>query len=417
MYKKIKEAFRIAECIDNARWKTPSGSLSLVNYAHKPDDIEDAEEKAEYIILSHWLTYICERQMSFEQIWDNGGFVFSDMVKKFQDPKVDINDAFIKDFVNIYQDDKGKNKIRFVSKATCGDNLKESPQNELNDNKVYFASRYPSTDAVSVFQTLKTLKDFQKGDRTGLYNYINNGDNKSTMLKLLFCMYDLSYNGIGQPKFNDITTKVNQNEIKINGKSILEYNRNNRIGDVDTYKKDKIFASKRAICALRDYFKGAEYKEHFKILLGKNAFDNLTKQLDQLELPGDVWNNNSRFGKCMQALGFDYGEVKTKQYLNRALRTAYDNIGDKKVGYPEQFDFTFDFVPRMCEKSNCDICLFAYLKKKDFKQDAFNKYCTGNGDKVCPVLLQYCGYTVICQDANDNGACLSTLLQEIKKRI
>jgi hypothetical protein len=121
----------------------------------------------------------------------------------------------------------------------------------------------------------------------------------------------------------------------------------------------------------------------------------------------------------MQALGFDYGKVKTKQYLNRALRTAYDNIKDKKVGYPEQFDFTFDFVPRMCEKSNCKICLFKYLKEDNaFDEEAFYKYCTtGNGDKVCPVLLQYCGYTVICQDANDNGACLSTLLQEIKKRI
>ena len=236
------------------------------------------------------------------------------------------------------------------------------------------------------------------------------------MIDLLFHMYKLSYNGIGQPTFNDITTKVSQNEIQINGKSILEYNRNNRIGDVNTYKKDKIFASKRAICALRDYFKGGEYKEHFKILLGEKDFNTLLDQLNQLELPGDVWNNNSRFGKCMQGLGFDYGEVKTKQYLNRALRTAYDNIGDKKVGYPEQFDFTFDFVPRMCEKSNCKICLFEYLKEDNaFDEEAFYKYCTtGNGDKVCPVLLQYCGYTVICQDANDNGACLSTLLQEIK---
>jgi len=196
----------------------------------------------------------------------------------------------------------------------------------------------------------------------------------------------------------------------------VNYQSNKPTETIEKYKSDKIFASKRAICALRDYFKGAEYIEHFKILLGEKAFDDLSKQLDQLELPGDVWNNNSRFGKCMQALGFDYGKVKTKQYLNRALRTAYDNIGDKKVGYPEQFDFTFDFVPRMCEKSNCKICLFEYLKEKnDFDKNTFNMYCIeGNDDKMCPVLLQYCGYTVTCQDAKENDACLSKLLQKIK---
>ena len=408
--KEIKEAFRIAECIDNARWKTSSGSLSLVNYSHKTDDIEDAEEKAEYIILSHWLTYICERQMSFEQIWDNGSFVFSDMVRAYQNEE-EINEAFVTRFVESYYDEEDKKyKIRFKSETKCDTNNRVSPQNKSDGNIVLFASRYPSSDAVSVFKTLKTLKECYTEDKrhTGLYTYINN-INKYSMIDLLFHMYKLSYNGIGRPTFNDITS-----DNGINSSKVLNYQSNKPTETIEKYKSDKIFASKRAICALRDYFKGAEYKEHFKILLGEKAFDDLSKQLDQLELPGDVWNNNSRFGTCMQALGFDYGKVKTKQYLNRALRTAYDNIGDKKVGYPEQFDFTFDFVPRMCEKSNCDICLFAYLKKKDFKQDAFNKYCTGNGDKVCPVLLQYCGYTVICQDAIKTDACLSKLLQKIK---
>lgn len=411
MCEKIKEAFRIAECIDNARWKTPSGSLSLVNYSHKTDDIEDAEEKAEYIILSHWLTYICERQMSFEQIWDNGSFVFSDMVRAYQKAK-EINEAFVTRFVESYYDEEDKKyKIRFKSETKCDINNRVSPQNILND-KVYFASRYPSTDAVSVFQTLETLKKCYNDNtlHTGLYNYINNLNDGCTMIDLLFHMYKLSYNGIGQPTFNDITSG---NNIEVS--KVLKYKSNNSTEKIDKYKNDKIYASKRAICALRDYFKGAKYIEHFKILLGENAFDNLSKHLDQLELPGDVWNNNSRFGKCMQDLGFDYGEVKTKQYLNRALRTAYDAM-DKKVGYPEQFDFTFDFVPRMCEKSNCDICLFKYLKgKNDFDKDTFNMYCIeGNDDKMCPVLLQYCGYTVKCKKAIKKGACLSKLLQKIK---
>ena len=73
----------------------------------------------------------------------------------------------------------------------------------------------------------------------------------------------------------------------------------------------------------------------------------------------------------------------------------YDQLeGNKDLDdfYPEQFDITFDFVPRMCDKILCNVCPFG--------KDGVEHTCIPTKDKYCPVALFSCGYTAICSEEN-----------------
>ena len=63
------------------------------------------------------------------------------------------------------------------------------------------------------------------------------------------------------------------------------------------------------------------------------------------------------------------------------------------VGYPEQFDVTFDFVPRMCEKNNCDICPFNLTNKNN----NIDKICVNDKSKYCTVAQICCNYKCMCK--------------------
>ena len=65
--------------------------------------------------------------------------------------------------------------------------------------------------------------------------------------------------------------------------------------------------------------------------------------------------------------------------------------------YPEQFDITFDFVPRMCSKKLCDVCPFG--------QKGVELVCIPSEDKYCPIAFLSCGYTAKC--AGEKGNCIS----------
>ncbi len=62
--------------------------------------------------------------------------------------------------------------------------------------------------------------------------------------------------------------------------------------------------------------------------------------------------------------------------------------------YPEQFDISFDFVPRMCMNNNCDICPIGLLKYHS--KSGFSKTCVKNSNLYCSVALIDCGYKTGC---------------------
>jgi len=88
------------------------------------------------------------------------------------------------------------------------------------------------------------------------------------------------------------------------------------------------------------------------------------------------------------------------------LRKIY--IKMRKIGlvssdlYPEQFDVSFDFSPRMCDRGNEDLW--------PFRKGSIAKYCLGRdnkSDRYCLVTMILCGYQfkyqpVKCQIENDD---------------
>jgi len=98
-----------------------------------------------------------------------------------------------------------------------------------------------------------------------------------------------------------------------------------------------------------------------QIIRRYRKFQKELRFLNQLELPGDVWNNNELFvTNFLRPLGRQLGvkvskkdaeegtvSEKVREICNEAQNRGY-NI------YPEQFDVTFDFVPKMCANAYND---------------------------------------------------------------
>ena len=401
---KIASAFKIAACIDNARWIHEDNT---VNYHINPEtiinEIESEIEKAEYVILSHWITYICERQMKFEQIWEKGGFVFSWLVWKYQkcESLEDLKELFATAIKFDVKD--GEKKCRFVAdKSDCYESaLKRA---DFKDNEPTFASRFPALDGIAIVNTLVTLK---KHD--GLHGYLqkvidsddfreNTGDSVKI---LLYSMHKLTYEN---PLPNELENKIKA--VDIFNKKQEQKQITINLSDYKTFCENKIFESKRVNCAVRDYISNEFYAEHFKILTGID----FAEQLNQLELPGDVWNNNKTFGDCIEKIGIKH----TRGKLNKALRREYK---EDFTGCPVQFDITFDFVPNMCKakpESKCNICIFGFVKNKEsFDSERFNELCKNDKTTNCGVLREYCKYEVPC--SSESNTCIKRLLEELTK--
>ncbi len=81
---------------------------------------------------------------------------------------------------------------------------------------------------------------------------------------------------------------------------------------------------------------------------------------------------------------------KIMRELYNSLKADCDNCHL----YPEQFDVTFDFIPRMCVKRNCEICFFG--------KNGIEKLCSPKDGKWCSVALTTGGYMHDCfQDCCD----------------
>jgi len=206
---------------------------------------------------------------------------------------------------------------------------------------------------------------------------------------------------IEQPKSGDLSDfagnikKANERKNRI--KNILD-NPYEFSNEYNIFLKDTVFNKKRAWCSLRDFLKSPEFKQYFEVALREeglidNDFIKLFsyEALTQLELPGDVWNNNSKFRNCILK---DTNYENSKKSLNKILRDFFNKNSPDIIGYPEQFDITFNFVPRMCELNNCDLCP---IYKINNKENNFSKICLKNEKMYCPVVLLGCNYKNNCK--------------------
>ena len=390
----LKKIFKIISFYDEARWASIS-NYNLINF-YKNNLNDDVK------LITHWLCYITDRQMAFERIWDIGGFVFSELTDQFKES----GDLELLNPNNPNSFLKKNEKAGYIFKSKSrvnGNTILKRSYKYKEDETVKFTSRYYPSDYFSILYTLDILKRYNFSLTKFIVEQLNNHQEKDDFLRrILFSLYLLTYFEIGQPKKTDIENfQKNIKKAEERTKKVLHILNCKFEDEYRKFKTETIFNQKRAWCSLRDFIKSPEFSENFKkMLIEENVPTEQQKKLfsleslRQFELPGDVWNNNSKFRDCI----LEETEYKNKKMsLNKILRIFYDkNIDGLGNCYPEQFDITFDFVPRMCEKNNCDICPIGFLKRKG--KSNFEKICINNKKKYCSVLLTNCNYKINCFD-------------------
>ena len=395
----VARLFSITNFIDEARWQN-TATESLINYA--PVELSGDEK-----ILVHWLCFITDRQTAWERIWDVGGFIFSQLVHDFKRKKSlgILNPASQESYFKSakeYPEYKLKDKGYFFrSKIPVGHNPTLKEYGFASNQHPFFIPRYYPADYKAILNTLKVLEShgfsFTRYVKSVLETNVLDLNSKHSVRKLLFALYLLSYRNIGQPKAGNINFERFSSEAESRATEIesLLSNQEKFSREFNSFLEYDIYNQKRAWCALRDYLKNPEFNKHFLNALHDAGYKETTKLqskelLKQLELPGDVWNNNPKFRNCMlKGTGYE----KSEESLNLLLRQIYEE-NKPAVGYPEQFDISFDLVQRMCEQDQCEICPYGTLNGE---ATDFHKVCIRKHGYFCPVILVSCGYKTECE--------------------
>lgn len=450
--KDFDKKFEIMHFLDEVRWMKENAGGAVFN--------RNVKLKNDEIILAHWLLYITERQMPFEQIWEKGSIVFSEIVKKYSSSKtldcITLNTGESGEKRTTFfgldgkKDNDGKPTYSFTSLKKLNnleDPVKKKVEKyytkkEKEDQNliVEFKSRFFTDDYLSMSYTLHTLSNSFNGS---IIKYLaeivssicslNLEDEEkvnNSILGMAYALYRLTYNYSDKDTLyfadknskDKISYKTNfshfmKSEFQARAEKRTENILNDLFSTPETllnnvkvfYKSNaadaaKYTSMKRTWCAFRDYLKSPLYSDILKQELDKclpqckkilckifDKSDNCKAACSLIELPGDVWNENSTFRVCLTE--------NTTGKLGVVLRSEYNKLKAEGTfwGYPEEFDTTFDFVPRMCEKGNCRICPFAKLKGEHLDQEMIAALCVKNTDKYCPLILMYCGYYYKCQ--------------------
>lgn len=432
----MQEKFQIMHFLDSARWQKSKAKF-YPNFAY-PNKNNPKPLSFDEKLLTHWLLYITDRQMSFRQIWDKGGFVFSEIARTFMANKTIDH---LTDFATNFTED-GNDGYRFQSKIdyrqVSGKQQKRLARyytnNELQSlGKIFFKSRFYTDDYVCMLHTLYALQGYDGSLTKYLAKVLKQVEQmrltqqedavKYAVLGMAYALHRLTYEVSFKVDNKRITYKQTDAE-KINIEEYVRqyfYGTSHATSHATSLQKDifsnstdfqktlyKFFKSgekfnsmKRVWCALRDYLKDPAYCDDFKAELQKcgvdqtlldalfDEADNHQNACQWIELPGDVWNENSEFRRCITK--------DTKGRLGKLLRKEYKPSMD---GYPEEFDTTFDFVPRMCEQGHCDICPFAAIKGQGVDVQKIDALCVDDTNKYCPLVLHYCGYYYKCKGRN-----------------
>ena len=378
---KLIKIFKTISWLDSKRWGEDK-NYNFINFAY--DDLTNSEK-----ILTHWICYITDRKMPFEIVWDKGGYVFSELVCEYSRRENLTVQEILGRHYEKYQD----GKHRFKSQ----------------NNNITFASRYISYDYQSIKQTLEVLNKYDRNIIRYIVSIMRRyKDNREDILLRVACaLHLLTYK------------KANPNRI-IDGQEF-----ENKLRE---FKKTSTKEKKRLWCCIRDYKKGfyhTVFTNAVRDIVNNNAeaeelirvWDSLP--MDQIELPGDVWNNSPVFRNNLFAEVIDMNSIPKTWGMPYIIRNLYKQLKDEKEKgiedfYPEQFDVTFDFVPRMCNKKLCEVCLFG--------KNGVEHICIPTEDKYCPVVLFSCGYIARCQQKNciirkgiSKRSCKS-LLNPVKKK-
>lgn len=365
---KLVDIWKVIAWLDVKRWCNES-NYNFINFFR--NDLTNSEK-----ILTHWLCYITDRQMPFEVVWEKGGYVFSELVHAYSSDNCSSKELLNK-YYEGYSNDQKKRRYRFKSTGNT-----------------VFASRYITDDYQNILQTLQVLENYDRNIVKYILEIIRKYQTKQDLLIRIACgLCILTYQlGRGKKANPEKATQI------INGGNKFEQT-------YTTFRANSTDKKKRLWCSIRDYKKGLYntiFNEAIREVAGNQAegliilWNNLP--MNQIELPGDVWNNSPLFKDNLFASVLDMSSISKSWSMPRIIRELYKGFQteDTILFYPEQFDITFDFVPRMCSKKLCDVC--------PFSQNGVEQICAPNSDKLCPVALVSCGYLSKC--VGENTTCI-----------
>ena len=360
--KELLELFRVMTWLDEARWdnlpviKNPS-------YEALPP---------EQRLLVHWLCYITDRQRPYRQVWDKGGQIFSTIVNDYTSKRFPIlPEGTIKSFLNNYRDMKSDKKVKpFVS---------------VDEGKsITYTPRYGS-DLKSIIRTLTILLKYDKNFAQFIDKQIRLWkEEDEPLVHVAYALDLLTYrNKISIQKANELLTSKEKFQ-----RNLKKWNRTK--------------GHKRLWAALRDYRKpGGLFFKDLKEALDPElasvwASDRFP--LNQLELPGDIWNermNKNLVINLAEKAGIEVKRRKNYKESPLIARLIYEKIKTKNSKYyPERLDVSFDFAPRMCDRCNegmYKVCPFGEGSSKICYKEKEN-----GEEKYCPVTLITCGYLKNC---------------------
>ena len=382
--------------LDEARWtirhdEKVSESYDIPNYANR-------NMSAEQKLLTHFLGYITNRQISYKFVFAKLDFIFSQMVSDFDThPAYDL---LLDPGKYFDHEGDGKNKKGgFKACRLMDDQAQYWEDKRLRGEQITASSRFFPTDFVGIFCALEVLAHFTgKSFAAYIRKCLALAAPEREMEYLLYGLWLLGYSDIGQWKTEDLDPKAIQDRCLVRKYAAIGSFFDGG-GIPESFRKE-LYKNKRLTCFVRDLLKCEHFRSLFSEIVSPQTMDHLQDQRHLLELPGDVWNNNSSFRECfLQKVNID---TSPKEHFNKVVRDIYEKAWDelsvdKNSYYPEQLDTTFDFVPRMCEQNGQTNCRYCPLKREDGK--IAEEFCVAeHDDKFCPFLLYACGYKVPCRE-------------------
>lgn len=387
----LRDIMKVIRWMDKYRWNEHEQVSYLA--AIEPYMNLNHDQK----ILAHWLCYITDRVRSVDQVWSFGGTIFSELVSDYCSKKLNDTEgliAMLRD-ENYLQESKSGKISTFVSKN-------KYPDGDKCDH-YYYAPRFGS-DLLSILRSLSILTKYKESLTEyiiSMKSFWHNSDDE--LGRVAFILYILSYGN---------TWNAGKNVKKLDKKGIQ-----NLVANVEEQLDviNSIYASKATVeqkynewnksnryhkrlwAALRDYLKNELFKDYFSSKIGFST--ERDKLLEQLELPGDVWNDRFSENFLKPQLS-NQQHNKLSVYIKNSAKTVrrmYEWLrdeGEELDGYyPEQFDVSYNFASRMCENQLEMVCPFG--------KNGSHKICLGDyaeESKYCPVILVTCGYIGPCKD-------------------
>lgn len=342
---------QVVTWLDEARWIRAEDPIENPLYAR----LEPPQK-----ILVHWLCYITNRQRPARDVWQDGGFVFSSIVGDYSAGLVGPGDA--RRFLSRHQVE-GWGKLW----AYCATH---------EGTQVTYTPRF-GDDQKSVERTLTILADYDRSLVQFISHFVSRLRGQDQALKRVAHALDiLSY----------------RLELSIERARWLLDSKDRLSAHFQTWRRSSTRRHKRLWAALRDYRKpGSPLRTYLETEL---TWPELGFELDQLELPGDVWNE--RFSdRLVSRIASSVRLRMSRTSSSQAARQLYECILEVDPAtdfYPERLDFSFDFAPRMCDLGRCHVCLFgAPTEIPCLAQMAHQQ------GQLCPVLSLSCGYRYPCR--------------------